>query len=81
VILSQTTREMIRREIARRDEDGRQWPAFAFIVSDDAPVVDIDATIETIVSLAGNPAAKRVYINRCAYKETSADHLQTTVLR
>jgi hypothetical protein len=57
-------REMIRREIARREEDGQQWPAFAFIVSDDAPDVDIDATVETIVSLAGDPAAEPVYINR-----------------
>jgi hypothetical protein len=57
-------REMIRREIARREEDGQQWPAFAFIVNDDAPNVDIDATVETIVSLAGDPAAERVYINR-----------------
>jgi hypothetical protein len=58
------SREMIRREIQKRDEDGQQWPAFAFIVSDDAPDVDIDATSETIVSLAGEPAAERVYINR-----------------
>jgi hypothetical protein len=57
-------REMIRREIQRRDEDGQQLPAFAFIVSDDAPDVDIDAAIDTIVARAGDPSAPRVTINR-----------------
>jgi hypothetical protein len=55
---------MIRHEIARRDEDGQQWPGFAFIVTDDAPDLDIDAAIDTIVARAADPSAPRVTINR-----------------
>jgi hypothetical protein len=36
----------------------------AFIVSDDAPDLDIDAAIDTIVARAGDPSAPRVTINR-----------------
>jgi hypothetical protein len=57
-------RAMIKREIQKREEDGQQWPAFAFIVNDDAPDLDIDAAIEAIIVRAGDPSAPRVTIKR-----------------